>query len=170
MPLNVLFLLSTLARSHVIPSYLRQTQYIGLFTSKACIILRLPSNKCNDSVLSNKISGTLSNPPATSSTVRETTLAFLWCSYGTQMSSWFPISAYITLVNAPGYNNTLLGWKYSQLMYALCSWSTWRYKFRAPPPRTSAVLYDGVSQQVSQHSINMYVSKQCHGFRLHDHH
>lgn len=125
MTLSVLFIPSTLARSHCNLVISTQNPESWCFyewsQKKACVALRLPSNECNDSVLSNKISSTLSNPPATSSAVRGTTLAFLWCSYGTQMSSWFLISAYITLVKASGYNNTLPGWKYNQLMYAMYS-------------------------------------------------
>lgn len=60
----------------------------------------------------------LQQPPPLSA---KTTLAFLWCSHSTQMSSWFLTLAYITLVKASGFNNTLSGWKYNQLMFALYS-------------------------------------------------
>ena len=69
-------------------SHFQQTRQIGVFMSKACAALQRPTDGCNDGVLSNKISGARSNPPATSSTVKKkTTLAFLWCSHGAQMSS-----------------------------------------------------------------------------------
>lgn len=71
----------------VIQSSTQKPRYIGVFMSRGCIALQQPRNECNDSVLSNKISSTLSNPPVTTSTVTETTLAFLWHCYGTQMSS-----------------------------------------------------------------------------------
>lgn len=60
---------------------------ISVFMSKALMALRLPSNECNDRVLSNKISRSGSDPLATSLAVGETTLAFLWFSYVPQMSS-----------------------------------------------------------------------------------
>ncbi len=60
--------------------------HVGVFMSEACRTAQ-PHNECNDSVLSNKISSTLSNPAATTSTVEGATLAFLWHSDGTQMSS-----------------------------------------------------------------------------------
>lgn len=50
--------------------------YISVFMSKALMALSLPSNECNDRVLSNKISRSGSDPLATSLAVGETTLAF----------------------------------------------------------------------------------------------
>lgn len=41
--------------------------------SKACV--SPPTNECNDSVLSNKVSSTPSNPPAASSTVSENNIS-----------------------------------------------------------------------------------------------
>lgn len=77
-----------MARSHRNP-----VKRDGVFMSEAPepaeerLHITAAANKCNDGVLSNKISSTLSNPPATSSAVREAALAFLWRGYGIQMSS-----------------------------------------------------------------------------------